>query len=83
MVKIEKKSSGWRKYDEWGELQHLYVEDDKRFDTNDDDFMTKTSAYRKMLEEYKAVMKEEKEREKDIQTEPYVEAEVGGNVKNV
>ena len=27
-----------------------YVEDDKRFNTIDDDFMKKTSAYRKMLE---------------------------------
>ena len=44
--------------------------------------MTKTSACRKMLEEYKAVLKEEKEREKDIQIERYVEAEVGRNVKN-
>ena len=82
MVKwLNEKNSGWRKY-EWGELQH-YVEDDKRFNTIDDDFMTKTSAYRKTLEEYEAVMKEEKEREKDIQMEPYVEAEVGKDVKTV
>ena len=60
-----------------------YVEDDKRFNTIDDDFMTETSAYRKMVEEYEAVLKEEKEREKDIRTERYVEGEVGGDVKNV
>ena len=60
-----------------------YVEDDKRLNTIDDDFMTETSAYRKMVEEYEAVMKEEKERENDIRTEQYVEGEVGGDVKNV
>ena len=60
-----------------------YVEDDKRFNTIDDDFMTETSAYRKMVEEYKEVMKEEKERENEIRTEQYVEGEVGGDVKNV
>ena len=57
--------------------------DDKRLNTIDDDFMTKTSAYRKIEEEYEEVMKEEKERENDIRTEQYVEGEVGGDVKNV
>ena len=60
-----------------------YVEDDKRFNTIDDDFMTETSAYRKMVEEYEAVMKEEKGRENNVRTEPYVEGEVSGDVKNV
>ena len=45
--------------------------------------MTKTSAYWDMLAEYEVVMKEEKERERIIQMETYVETEVSGNVKNV
>ena len=60
-----------------------YVEDDKRLNTIDDDFMTETSAYRKMVEEYEAVMKEEKERENNVRTELYVEGEVSEDVKNV
>ena len=61
-----------------------YVEDDKRLNTIDDDFMTETSAYRKMVEEYEAViMKEEKGIENNVRTEPYVDGEVSGDVKNV
>ena len=55
----------------------------KKFDTNDEDFMTKISAYRNMLAEYEAAMKEEKQRERIIQMEMYIETEVSGNVKNV
>ena len=36
-----------------------------------------------MKAEYEAVMKEGKERERNIQAGPYIEAEVGGNVKYV
>ena len=45
--------------------------------------MTKTRAYQDILAEYEEVMKEEKERERIIQMETYVETEVGGKVKNV
>ena len=45
--------------------------------------MTKTNAYRNVQEEYEAVMKEEQERERNIQIRPYMETEVGGIVKNV
>ena len=54
-----------------------FEEDDKRFEENNEDFMTKTSAYRDMLAEYEAVMKEEKEREKIVQIETYIETFVG------
>ena len=67
-----------------GVTYSTFDEDDKRFkQKNDKDFMTKTSAYRKMLAGYEAVMKEEKERERIIQMETYIETEVSGNVKNV
>ena len=83
MVKwlIEKKRADGENMN--GVSYSTYVEDDKRFNTIDDDFMTETSAYRKMVEEYEAVMKEEKERENNVRTELYVEGEVSGDVKNV
>ena len=45
--------------------------------------MTKTGAYEDMLGKYEAVMKEETERERNIQMETYVATEVGGKVTNV
>ena len=78
---IEKKTADGENMD--GVTYSTFQEDDKIFDKIDEDFMTKTNAYRKMQAEYEAVMKEEKERERNIQTRPYIEAEVGGIVKNV
>ena len=40
---------------------------EERFEANDEDFMTKTSAYQDMLAEHEAVMREEKERGRIIE----------------
>ena len=66
-----------------GITYNTFEEDDKRFEANDEDFMTKTSVYQDMLAEYEAVMREEKERGRIIQIETYLETEVGGKIKNV
>ena len=67
-----------------GVTYSTFEEDEKRFDTNDEDFMTKTSECRNMLAEYEAVMKEEKDSERIIQMETYVEnGSEWKNVKNV
>ena len=61
-----------------------FEEDDKRLKGNDEDFMTNTIAYQDMLADYEAVMKEEKERERNVKMETScVEIEVGGKVTNM
>ena len=66
-----------------GVTYSTFEEDDKRFKASDEYFMTqKQVCIQIMLAEYEAVMKEEKERERIIQMETYVETEVSGNINN-
>ena len=83
MVKwiIEKRTAEGENMD--GVTYSTFQEEDEKFGKYDEDFMTKTNAYRNMQEEYEAVMKEEQERERNIQIWPYTDTEVGGIVKNV
>ena len=60
-----------------------FEDDERRMETNEEDYMTTTDAYRKMKAQFDAVMKENKNKERIENMDTYLETRVSENLNNV
>ena len=78
---IEKKEANGENVE--GITYSTFGDDERGMETNEEDYMTTTDAYRKMKAQFDAVMKENKNKERIKNMDTYLETRVSENLNNV